>query len=138
MPESFCRLSSAYLSHLTTEASVMAEIFNRRDEICSWPLDEQGINQLSSMLREEFLNRPQNQRKEGTNNVVKNDGDLTLSTFYKHDGNIGLFGMSGIVSCDEKKYVVVSFDDQAKLTDIAVAENGQWVMEMEVDRKQAK
>jgi hypothetical protein len=116
----------------------MAENFNRRDELCSYPLDEQGIDQLSSMLREEFLNRPKNERKEGTNNVVKNDGDLTLSTFYKHDGDIGLFGMSGIVSCDDKKYVVVSFDDKAKLTDIAVAENGKWVFEAQVHRKEAE
>jgi hypothetical protein len=115
----------------------MAETFNRRNEICSNPVDQQGVDQLSNMLRHEFLDKPLPDRKFGTNNITADNGNVDLSTFYKADGGIGLFGMSATVHCpQEDTYVQVSLNPTGKLSEIDVAQNGKWVLQLPVDKNQ--
>ncbi len=113
----------------------MTENFTRRDEICSNPLDQQGIDQLSDMLRQEFIDKPQADRTLGVHEVTAGSGNISMSTFYKADGGIGLFGMSATVACPQKDtYVQVSLDQAGKLSEIDVAQNGKWVLQFPVHK----
>jgi len=117
----------------------MSETFDRRSEICANPLDQEGIEQLSNMLRHEFLDKPSSKRKFGPDEVATGDGNVNLSTYYtSKDGSaplqIGPFGMTASVHCPEKdKYTVVSLDPTGKLRSIDVAKDGKWVLEIQIE-----
>jgi len=117
----------------------MAETFSRRNEICQNPVDQPAIIQLTDLLRQEFLDKPVSERTTGKNTVIKNNGEVELSTFYKADGEVGFWGSDAKVNCPEKgRFVQVSVDSKGRLSAIFDARPNRWLYEMPVSMSPAR
>jgi hypothetical protein len=109
----------------------MTDAFDRRQEICSNRFDDKGTQQLTDLLRSEFLSGPPSAHQYGRNTKTIDGGKVSLEAFFQSDGKINdNTDIVATINCDDPgKYVRMSFGSKGDLHQIDVAKNGNLISE---------